>query len=102
MDITTLQNMLDKGQDSVVLRFGLGQALLKDGQPLEAVTHFQAALEFDAEYSAAWKLLAKALVECEQTEQAVSAYEQGIAIAESKGDIQAVKEMRVFLKRLLK
>jgi len=29
-------------------------------------------------------------------------YEKGIAVAEGKGDIQAVKEMKVFLKRLQK
>jgi len=30
---------------------------------------------------------------------AADAYEQGIAVAEERGDIQAAKEMRVFLKR---
>jgi hypothetical protein len=32
--------------------------------------------------------------------EAVDAYQQGIAIAEELGDIQAAKEMRVFLTRL--
>jgi hypothetical protein len=30
----------------------------------------------------------------------VTAYEHGITIAETRGDIQAAKEMKVFLKRL--
>ena len=33
---------------------------------------------------------------------AVAAYEHGIRVAETKGDIQAAKEMNVFLRRLQK
>ena len=33
-------------------------------------------------------------------EYAKAAYRDGIAAAEARGDLQAVKEMRVFLKRL--
>lgn len=102
MDITTLENMLAQGQDSAILRFGLGHSLLKTGHPSEAVPHFKKALEFDAQYSAAWKLLGKALSQCGDKEQAINAFEEGISVAEKKGDIQAVKEIRVFLKRLLK
>jgi len=76
--------------------------LFKSGQASEAIPHLQAALEFDPEYSAAWKILGKALVETGDKEQAIQAYEKGIAVAEKKGDRQAVKEIRVFLKRLLK
>ncbi len=102
MDISALKNLLLQGQDSVILRFGLGNALFKSGQASEAIPHLQAALEFDPEYSAAWKILGKALVETGDKEQAIQAYEKGIAVAEKKGDRQAVKEIRVFLKRLLK
>jgi len=102
MDIEKLKNMLEQGQDNVILRFGLGHALLKADQASEAIIHLRAALKFDPEYSAAWKLLGKALSECGQTQQAIDTYLKGIEIAEKKGDIQAVKEMRVFLKRLKK
>jgi len=102
MNIDALKKMLAQGQDSLILRFGLGQALLNEKQFTEAITHLQKAVEFDAEYSAAWKLLGKALVENQQHNEAIAAYEQGIKVAESKGDIQAAKEMKVFLKRLKK
>lgn len=102
MNIEAVKKMLAQGQDSLILRFGLGQALLNDKQFSEAITHLQKAVEFDAEYSAAWKLLGKALVENQQHNEAIVAYEQGIKVAESKGDIQAAKEMKVFLKRLKK
>ena len=63
-----------------------------------AVSH---AVEHDKEYSAAWKLYGKALVGASRNEQAIDIYQQGIDIAENKGDIQAAKEMKIFLKRLL-
>ena len=102
MNIDTLKTMLEQGQDSLILRFGLGQALLNDDQAKEAIEHFKMALEFDASYSAAWKLLGKAQVACDQKENAIETYRKGIEVAEQKGDIQAAKEMKVFLKRLLK
>ncbi len=33
-------------------------------------------------------------------DDAISAFEKGIEVAEGRGDIQAAKEMKVFLKRL--
>ncbi len=102
MDINALKHMLANGQDNLLLRFGLGQALLNNNQYEEAIEHFRKALDFDPQHSAAWKLLGKALAASEQTREAIKTYEQGIIVAENKGDIQAAKEMKVFLKRLLK
>ncbi|MCW8929594.1 MAG: tetratricopeptide repeat protein [Gammaproteobacteria bacterium] len=102
MDISALKNLLLQGQDSVILRFGLGNALFKSGQSSEAIPHLKAAIEFDPEYSAAWKVLGKALVDVGDKEQAIQVYEKGLLVAEKKGDRQAVKEIQVFLKRLLK
>ncbi|NNM00711.1 MAG: hypothetical protein HKO62_08180 [Gammaproteobacteria bacterium] len=52
------------------------------------------------DYSAAWKLLGKALASAGDTAAARTAYESGIACAERMGDKQAQREMQVFLKRL--
>lgn len=102
MNIDALQKMLDQGQDNFLLRFGLGQALLKDGQAAESISHFEMALQFDPQHSSSWKLLAKALALQARNQDAIKAYQQGIEVAESRGDLQAAKEMRVFLKRLQK
>jgi predicted Zn-dependent protease len=59
----------------------------------EAVAHLKAALAFDPRYSAAWKLLGKALHDTGALTEALETYRQGIAHAEAKGDIQAAKEM---------
>ena len=102
MNIEILQNLLDQGQDNLLLRFGLGQALLKDGQITEAIKHLEKALEFDPAHSASLKLLGKAYNAEGNTDKAIEIYTKGIEQAEQKGDIQAAKEMKVFLKRLLK
>ena len=52
------------------------------------------------DYSAAWKMLGKAHVAAGDIPGASAAFEQGIAVATSRGDVQAGKEMQVFLKRL--
>jgi len=102
MNIKALQKLLDQGQDNLLLRFGLGQALLKDGQVTEAIMHLEKALEFDPAHSASLKLLGKAYATNGDSDKAIEIYTKGIEQAEQKGDIQAAKEMKVFLKRLLK
>lgn len=97
--IERLEALLASQGESALLRFSLGNACL-DSAPEQAVMHFKRAVALDAEYSAAWKLLGKALVASGDDEQAKAAYTAGIAVAEKRGDIQAAKEMRVFLKRL--
>ena len=100
MDRKTLEKMLAQGQDNLLLRYTLGSLCLKEGDPAAAVVHLEAALEKDRDHSASWKAYGKALTALARFEDARAAYEQGIGIAESKGDVQAAKEMKVFLKRL--
>ncbi len=100
--IDNLEAMLSRGQDSALLRFGLGAEYLKQGQYDRAAAHLHSALEFDVHYSAAWKLLGQALASAGRRDEALRAYQDGIDQAETQGDLQAAKEMRVFLKRLMK
>lgn len=100
--IDNFEKMLAAGQDSPLLRYSLGLEYSKAGDTARAVEHLRSAVEQDPGYSAAWKLLGQALAATGDTTAAIEAYEQGIAAAEGKGDKQAAKEMRVFLKRLQK
>lgn len=87
-------------RDGALLRFSIGNALLGDGQYADAAQSFREALEFDATYSAAWKLLGKALLAADDEAGAAAAWRQGIDTATARGDLQASKEMTVFLNRL--
>lgn len=100
--IVQLEGMLTAGQDNALLRFALGNAYLKEGQPAQAAVHLGIAVKHDPGYSAAWKMLGRALAETGQDQEAIAAFEEGIRVADGKGDVQAAKEMQVFLKRLYK
>ena len=99
--IENLEAMLAAGREDPVLRFSLGNAYLKE-QPALAAEHLARAVELDPTYSAAWKLFGKALSATGRDDEARAAYRRGISAAERNGDIQAAKEMRVFLRRLEK
>lgn len=94
--------LLAAGKDSALLRFSLGMHYLGAGDAARAAGHLRRAVEQDPDYSAAWKLLGKALAESGDAKGAMGAYRDGIAAANRRGDKQAGKEMAVFLKRLEK
>ncbi len=100
--VSVLLNMLATGRDDAMLRFSLGNALLKENDAVAAAEHLRAAVHHDPQYSAAWKLLGQALVATGRDDAAAEAWRSGIAVAQTRGDQQAAKEMTVFLKRLEK
>lgn len=97
--IDNLHGMLDRGVDSALLRYSLGHELLKQGDAARAIIHLQEAVKLDENYSAAWKVLGKALASNGQHAEAVDALRRGIVVAEQRGDVQAAKEMGVFRNR---
>ncbi len=97
--VARLEALLATQGESALLRFSLGNACLEIA-PAQAVEHLKRAVALDPDYSAAWKLLGRALLANRDDNEAKAAYTQGIAVAERRGDMQAAKEMRVFLKRL--
>lgn len=100
--IARLRAQLGGPRDGALLRFSLGQALLGHGDAPGAVSALREAVAFDADYSAAWKLLGRALLEAGDRDAAKAAWEHGLGIARARGDEQAAKEMTVFLRRLQK
>jgi tetratricopeptide (TPR) repeat protein len=97
--IENFEAMLARGQDSALLRYGLGNEYLKLEQHEKAVLHLAEAVRLDPGHSAAWKLYGKALAGAGRQAEAIAAFDRGIETAERKGDVQAAKEMRVFRKR---
>lgn len=100
--LEAMLGMLRRGRDDALLRYSLGNEYLGAGEPAEAVPHLERAVELDAGYSAAWKLLGRARAETGDAAGAAAAYRRGIAVAEERGDKQAAKEMSVFLRRIEK
>jgi len=100
--IDSLLSMLTRGQDSALLRFSLGNEYLGEEDYSLASEHLRHAVQLEPDYSAAWKLLGKALSGHGSIAEAIDAYQQGIKAAEDNGDRQAAREMAVFLRRLEK
>ena len=100
--IANLRTQLGGPRDGAMLRYSLGTALLEAGDPAEAVLQLREALTFDPEYSAAWKALGKAQLALNDSVAAIQAWREGIGVADRRGDVQAAKEMAVFLKRVEK
>jgi predicted Zn-dependent protease len=100
--IERLRGLCGGPRDGALLRVSLANALLVQGDANAAVIELRRAVEFDADYSAAWKLLGNTLADSGDAAGAIAAYDAGIAAAVKRGDKQAEKEMHVFLRRLQK
>lgn len=100
--LANLLKLIDTPRDGALLRYSIGNEYLKAGDTAEAARHLREAVVRDPNHSASWKLLGKTLAESGAIEEALEAYRSGIAVAEKRGDRQAVKEMQVFVRRLEK
>lgn len=98
--IAALEKLLDGPRDNALLRFSLGNAYQKAGEPARAAGYFRDAIARDPHYSAAFKGLGRALLDAGEAEAALAAYREGIAVAEARGDKQAAREMTVFARRI--
>jgi len=100
--IDTFEAMLERGQDSDMLRYTLGNEYYKNKQFDKAIEHLRQAVELKPTYSTAWKLLARALAEDGQLQQALETFDTAAKVAVDNGDKQVEKEITVFRKRVQK
>ena len=83
-----------------MLRLTLGAEYLKRNDPESAIRHLSHAVDLDPDYSAAWQHLGRAFEQAARPEEAASAWRRGIDAADRRGDAQAAKVMRVWLRRV--
>jgi predicted Zn-dependent protease len=100
--IENLEKLLGTPRDGALLRYSLGNEWLKAGDAAAAAAQLREAVTRDPAYSAAWKLLGRALADAGREAEALEAWRKGIAAAQAKGDKQAEKEMTVFARRIEK
>jgi len=86
--------------DDPVARIGLATAYLEAGQAEDAVREFTETIRLKPDYTAAHRGLGRSLEKAGRLEEARAAYRKGIEVGRATGDLQAVKEMEVFLRRL--
>jgi Tfp pilus assembly protein PilF len=98
--IQDLLALLEEEPDDALLRLTLGKEYLESGDAEAALPHLERVVEVDARYTVAYRYLGTALERLMRHADAARVWECGIAVAEETGDLQAGKEMRVFLDRL--
>ena len=98
--VERFESLLAAGRESPLLRLTLGTEYLKRGDPESAIRHLARAVELDPHYSAAWQHLGRAFEQAGRPEEAGPAWRSGIDAADRRGDAQAAKVMRVWLRRL--
>ncbi|QDU65595.1 tetratricopeptide repeat protein [Engelhardtia mirabilis] len=89
--------LLASEPDDTMLLYGLGRKMLDGGHHERAAVHLRHCVEVDPGYSAAWRELGRALEAGGDTDGARTAYTRAIEVAQEKGDLQVVKEAKVFL-----
>ena len=98
--LVSFERMLATGKDGALLRFSIGNEYAKARDWASATDALAKAVALDPQFTAAWKLYARALLEVGRAQDALDAYRQGIDVARRKGDRQAEKEMTVFARRI--
>lgn len=98
--IDNLENMLASGNDSAMLRFGLGSAYFNEKRYADAIPHLQQCLAMDDNYTAAYKLLGRALHKQGREGEAQQILTTGLEKSLATGDKQTERELRVFLHKL--
>src|SRR4029450_2209995 len=94
------QELIALEPDDTVLRFGLGELYIEAKDFASAAEQFAEILRLDPHYSAAYRYLGQAYAALGRASEAEAVFQQGIAVAEARGDLQTPKEMQVLLRRL--
>jgi Flp pilus assembly protein TadD len=94
------RQIVELDPDDYFSHFGYASALFDAGHYQQAVQEFREAIRLKPDYSAAIRDLGRALEKVEAFDEAMRVYREGMPIAERNGDLQTLKEMQVFLRRL--
>ncbi|MDQ3589609.1 MAG: tetratricopeptide repeat protein [Actinomycetota bacterium] len=96
------RKLLEKDPENPMILFSLGNELFKDGEYTEARTHLRRAIENKPDYSVAYRTLGRAHYELHEDAEARRVFTEGREVAEKNGDLQTVREIDVFMRRLEK
>jgi predicted Zn-dependent protease len=94
------RKLLEKDPDNPMVLFSLGTELFKEGRYPEAREHLARAVENKPDYSVAYRMLGRAHLELGENAEARRVLTRGREVAQENGDLQTVREIDVFLRRL--
>ena len=96
------RKLLEKDPDNPMVLYSLGNELFKEGEHAEARDYLRRAVENKPDYSVAYRTLGRAHYELGENAEARRVFADGREVAERNGDLQTVKEIDVFVRRLEK
>jgi uncharacterized protein HemY len=98
----TFRKLLEKDPDNPMILCSLGIELFKEGRYPEAREHLRRAIENKPDYSVAYRMLGRTHFELHENTEARRVFTRGKDVAQENGDLQTVREIDVFLRRLEK
>jgi predicted Zn-dependent protease len=96
------RKLLERDPQNPMVLYSLGHELFKEGSYEEARDLLQRAVENKPDYSVAYKVLGRAFYELHEDTEARNTFLKGKEVAGENGDLQTVKEIDVFMRRLHK
>lgn len=96
------RKLLERDPENPMVLCSLGIELFKEGRYPEARQHLAHAVENKPDYSVAYRTLGRAHYELGEDAEARRTFETGREVAQKNGDLQTVKEIDVFMRRLEK
>ncbi len=94
------RRLLERDPNNPMVLYSLGNELFKEGRHQEAREHLRRAVENKPDYSVAYRMLGRAHYELREDAEAREVFTKGREVATDNGDLQTVKEIDVFLRRL--
>ncbi len=94
------RKLLERDPDNPMVLYSLGNELFKEGRYQEARDHLRRAVENKPDYSVAYRMLGRAHFELHVDPEAREVFAKGREVATENGDLQTVKEIDVFQRRL--
>ncbi len=92
--------LLQKDPDNPMILCSLGIELFKEGRYSEAREHLWRAIKNKPDYSVAYRMLGSTHDELHENSEARRVFAKGREVAQANGDLQTVREIDVFLRRL--
>ena len=96
------RKLLDRDPNNPMVLYSLGNELFKEKKYIEAGEYLSDAVRNKPDYSVAYRMLGRTLYELGQNAEARRVFVEGREVAEKNGDLQTVKEIDIFIRRLEK
>jgi uncharacterized protein HemY len=96
------RKLIERDPDNPMILYSLGNELFNEKNYSEAEEYLRRAVQSKPDYSVAYRMLGRTLYELGEDVKARRIFAEGREVAQKNGDLQTVKEIDVFVRRLEK